>query len=371
MMIKRYTFLTPPFHYVLENASKMVSGLEKCIAVFYNKTTKNIEVLSFEKELTPLISEDATFIENLRKSKKIANWISINQVPFEVSNQENGQLTLADEEKNSVLELRFLNDFDENYDVLYFYFKNNISNFKLSSTNEAMAVTVKEVIQNILYNQIQLIIASNKSDAAIHQKIAKTYNDSHLQGKINQLEKERLEQAKSTYFYLLNKLTLKEDIEFILANDAIAKLNDLRLSLDKIERILTNSLEIILNKYAPSNFYEISVNDLVLNSFINQPTLTIKQENLNKTQLFLDKYEAAAKILLTKNERITGLNIGEQCFPRVSPAAISDVLKKHHKKINNLFQQYPERWSIIRTKFKPVVHIYERSIHENQVQRGA
>jgi len=199
-MIKRYIFLTPPFHYVLENASKMVSGLEKCIAVFYNKTTKNIEVLSFEKELTPLISEDATFIENLRKSKKIANWISINQVPFEVSNQENGQLTLADEEKNSVLELRFLNDFDENYDVLYFYFKNNISNFKLSSTNEAMAVTVKEVIQNILYNQIQLIIASNKSDAAIHQKIAKTYNDSHLQGKINQLEKERRSRQNQLIF---------------------------------------------------------------------------------------------------------------------------------------------------------------------------
>lgn len=370
-MIKRYTFLTSPFHYVLENASKMVSGLEKCIAVFYNSTTKNSEVQRFEKELTPLIFEDVTFIENLRKSKKRANWIPTNQVPFEIGSQEIGQLTFADEEKSSVLELRFLNDADGNYDVIYFYFKNNIANFKLSNTDEAMAVTVKEVIQNLLYNQIQLILQSNKSDGAIHKKIANTYNDSHLQGEINQLKKERLEQTKSIYTYLLHQLTEKEDIELVLSNDAVVKLNDLSLSLAKVESILTNSLEIILNKYAPTNFYEISVNDLVLNNITNQSSITIKQEHLNKTLLFLDKYEAAAKILLSKNERITGLNIGEHCSPKVSPAAISDVLKKHQKKMSFLFQQYPDRWALIRTKFKPIINIYERSLTENKINRRA
>ena len=370
-MIKRYTFLTPAFYYVLENASKMVSGLDKCIAVFYNPTTKKTEVQHFDKELTPLVFEDTSFVENLRKLTKRANWIPINHVPFELSPQEIGQLTFADEEKNSVLELRFLNDADRNYDVLYFYFKNNFANFKLSNTNEAMAVTVKEVIQRLLYNQIQLILQSNKSNAFIHQKIANTYIDNHLQGKINQLEKEQLEQAKLNYIYLLDKLTQNENVEFVLANDAIIKLNDLKIPLAKVEEILINSMELIINKYAPANFYEISVNDLILNNFNTQPALTIQQENLNKTQLFLDKYEAAAKIVLSQNERITGLNIGTHCSPKVSPAAISDVLKKHDKKINNLLLKYPDRWPTIRTKFKPVVHIYERLQQERQLKQGA
>lgn len=371
MMIKRYTFLTSPYYFVLENSKQMVSGLEKCIGVFYNETSKKTEVFSFENELTQLHIEDAGFIENLRKSKKIPNWIPTKQVQFEIANQKAVQLSFADEEKSSVLELSFLNNVDGNYDVLYFYFKNNIANFKLTNSDEAMAVKVKEVVQILLYNQVQLILQSNKNDGAIHQKIANTYNYSHLQGEINQLKKERLEQAKSIYTYLLHQLTEKEEIELVLSNDAVAKLNDLRLSLTKVEEILTNSLEIILNKYAPTNFYEISVNDLVLNTITNQSSITIKQEHLNKTLLFLDKYEAAAKILLSKDERITGLNIGEQCSPKVSPAAISDVLKKHQKKMSFLFQQYPDRWALIRTKFKPIISIYERSLTENKMNRRA
>jgi hypothetical protein len=370
-MIKRYTFLTSPYYYVLENASEMVAGLEKCIAVFYNKSTKNIEVLSFDKELLHINIENISFIESLRKSKKRTNWIQANQVPFELSNHEIGQLSFSDEEKSSVLEMRFLNSIDGNYDVIYFYFKNNIANFKLSNTNEVMAVTVKEVIQNLLYNQIQLILQSNNSDGAIHQKIASTYSDSHLQGKINQLEKELFEQAKSNYTYLLNKLTEKETVEFVLSDAAVVKLSQTVMSLESAAGVLENSLEIVLNKYNPSGFYELSVNDLILNNISNQPSITVKQENLNKTQLFLDRYEAAAKILISKQERVTGLNIGNNCYPKVSPAAISDVLKKHHKKINILFQQHPDKWPIIRAKFKPMVNVYERYLSEHQIKRGA
>jgi hypothetical protein len=370
-MIKRYTFLSSPFYFVLENANKMVGGLEKCVAVFHNETSMDIEVLSFEKEITNLNIDDNSFIQNLRKSNKRPNWIQANQVPFEFSKQEMGQLTTFDEEKSSVLEMRFLNEADGNYDIIYFYFKNNIANFKLTNTNEAMAVAVKEVIQNLLYKQVQLILQSNASDAAIHQKIASTYNDSHLQGKINQLEKERFEQSKSNYTYLLNKLTEKETVEFVVSDAAVSKLSGVVKSLESVEAILTTSLEIILNKHNPRSFYEISVNDLVINETIKPPVMTIKQENLNKTQLFLDKYETAAKILLAKEKKITGLNIGDHCYPKVSPAAISDILKKHQKKMNILFQQYPGRWPIIRGKFKPIINVQERFLAESRIKLGA
>jgi hypothetical protein len=370
-MIKRYTFLKHPFYFVLENSAQMVDGLEKCVGVFYNESVDNIEVLSFENKLSNIGFEDVQFVEDLRKSKNQANWIKKNQVSFEFNNIKMEQLSFADEEESSVLELRFLNSADKNYDVLYFYFKNNVGNFKLSKIDESMAITVKELIQNLLYRQIDLILQSNNHNAQIHQKIVNTFNDSHLQGRICQLEQERFSDAKSNYTYLLDKITEKEVVEFVLSNEAVKKMMGLSISLFELEELLLRSVEMLLNKYNPTNFYELTANDLIIGKVISKPMPSVRQSNLNKTRQFLDRYEAAAKILLSKNEKITGFNIGGNCYPKVSPAAISDVLKKHQKKIMLLFQQYPDRWSVIRSKFKPMVNIYERNNVHNQLRLGA
>jgi hypothetical protein len=68
-------------------------------------------------------------------------------------------------------------------------------------------------------------------------------------------------------------------------------------------------------------------------------------------------------LLLSKNSKITGFNIGDNCKPKVSPAAISDILKKHQKKIVLLLEQHPDNWSIIRNNFKPVRNILENISH--------
>jgi len=141
----------------------MVMGLSKSIAVFYNPELDNIEVLKFENNLTTIFCENKSDLIELRKLKQKTNWIQKSHVPFEVKNENLGQLTLSDEENNSVLELRFYNETDKNYDILYLYFKNSIANFKLSNLNEAMSVSIKEVIQNLLYNQIQIIIDERSS----------------------------------------------------------------------------------------------------------------------------------------------------------------------------------------------------------------
>jgi len=359
-MIKRYSFLRSPFYYVLENSKQMVSGLEKCIGVFYNERIDNIEVVSSDKKLMHLNFDDATFLDELRQSKKQANWIKKEQVPFEIGESVIEQLSFSDEEESSVLELRFPNAIDKKYDVLYFYFKNNIGNFKLSSINEVMAVDIKGVIERLLFNQISLLIHTNHNDLKIHQQLVGTINESALQVTVDLLEKEKLAIASSNYNYLLTQLTLTEAIDFGLSAAAIQRLSDQNLGLGEIEQLLTKSLEVIINKYNPSSFYEISALDLNLDFKTKSPTLLIKQENLNNTQQFLDKYETAAKLLLTKNSKITGLNIGENCQPKVSPAAISDILKKHQNKILLLLEQHPNRWPTIKHKFKPIANIFER-----------
>lgn len=359
-MIQRYTFLHHPFHFVLSNSRQLVSGLDKCIAVFYDNTNQETIALSFDGNINPLNIDDPEFIDDLRKSKKKVNWIKPDQVPFETKANQEEQLSFMDEEKSSVLELRFANNDDGKYDILYFYFKNNIANFKLSNSDEAMAITVKEVIQNLLYNHVTLILSTNKNDKAVHQKIAKSINLNPLQARISDLETDKFKILKDSYTYLLNQLTLGESREFVLSNSAVNKLKQLNYSLNQVSEVLKASLEILINKYVLDDLYEISDYDIVIPEIFSVKR-TVNQQNLDKTILFLDRYEHAAKLLIAKNEKITGVNIGSECEPSISAAAISDILKKHHRKIIFLFNQYPEKWSVIRNNFRPIASLIKSS----------
>jgi len=370
-MVKRYTFLKHPFYYLLENSGSMVAGIEKCVAVFYDNNSKDLEVLRYDGDFSVVDYEDSNFIKQLRGVKKRVNWMKESQVSFELNTSRNEQLSFKDEQDSSVLEMRFPSFYDGNYDVIYFYFRNNIGNFRLSNIDESMTITVKEVIQNILYKQVALIIETIVNNSDIHEKISNTLRNDTLQSRIDQLEVERFEVAKSNFTYLLDRVTESEPVEYRLSNAVIRKLADQKISLKEVEAILLNSLEILINTINPVRFYEVSLKDLVFTTSSVNPVLTTKQEGLNKTVIYLDKYEAAAKVLKSKGQKITGLNIGDNCYPRVSPAAISDILKKHQKKIIVLFKQYPEKWSVVRDHFKPIAKISEIKTFDSQYKFGA
>ncbi len=338
----------------------MVAGLEKCIGVFRNEN-KGLEALSYKNSLEKLNTENQDFINNLRKANSKFNWIKPDQVPFEIKENNIEQLTFADEERSSVLEMRFKNPYDGNLDVLYFYFKNNIGNFKLTVTNEAMTVAVKEVIQNLLYNQIHLLLETNYSNSAIHYKIASTINNHSLENKLNSLKQEKFSQVKEIYDYLLLQLTSNENTEFSLSKEAIEKIESLKLPIQNINKVLSNSLEILVNKHVFGKYYEITAADIISINVSQSEEVSVKTQQLSNTAIFLDKYENAAKILLSKNEKITGLNIGNNCYPAISPAAISDILKKHQSKIKLLLNQNPNKWDVIRNNFKPIINIVEKS----------
>ncbi len=357
-MIKRYTFLQHPFYFVLANAMKMVNGLEKCVAIFYNNDSSKVEILSFKDKISNVFIDDIAVLVQVRNTKGRFNWLNKEQLSFEINTTNKNQLSFEDEENSSILELRFFNFYDKKYDVLYFYFKNTIGNFKLSSSNEKMNITIKEVVQNLIYNQVDLIIKSNDNNLQIHQKIAKNLQNNSLKDKLTLLENNQFEHAKSTYSYLLNKILLNETIDFVLSKKAVKKLMAYNTDLLIIEQVLTQTIELIINKYNNIDFYEISDLEIVsINDNLKKASISIKQEGLIKTQQYLDRYEAAAKLTMAKNEKITGLNIGNNCSPQVSPAAISDILKKHHKKIITLFNQYPHKWSCLKENFKPIKNL--------------
>lgn len=359
-MLQRYTFLEHTFSYILSNSRHMVSGLDKCLAVFYDQNKSEVEALVFDGEIGRLTYNNVDFIDKLRSSNKKANWIKPEQVPFETKETKIEQLTFTDEAESSVLELRFPNRFDNKTDIIYFYFKNNIGNFKLSNTDDAMAITIKEVIQNLIYNQVVLLLKANDNNRLVHQKIANNIDSNSLQTEIYNLKESNFNQINDVYSYLLNEITNYESTEFVLSIAAIEKLSSLNLGVLDIKEILQESIEVLINKYVLGDMHEISEHDIIAS---NKPThnKTVAEESLDKTALFLDRYEHATKLLISKNEKITGINIGNVCQPTISAAAISDILKKHQSKIIKLFNQHPEKWNGLRENFRPIKSIIEKN----------
>lgn len=368
--MQRYTFLQHPFYYFLLHSRQVISGLDKCVAVFYDVNQKQLSALLFDGELTHLNINDNEFLQELRNAGKQANWVKPEHVSFETKLNHEDQLTFMDEEKSSVLELRFKNPDDGYFDVLYLYFKNSVANFKLTSSDQAMAITIKEVIQNLLYNQLTLQFKANYTNRQIHKKIAESVDLTEMQNKIKRLEESKFNHIKTTYNYILQQLISTETTDFALSDAAIEKLYQLNFSLQDINEVLVNSLEILINKYGYKSFYEISDYDIVVPKNTTVVETTVKQQLLDKTAQFLDRYEQAATRLIAKNEKITGPNIGEVCQPPISAAAISDILKKHQHKIIQLLQEHPEKWENIRSHFRPITAL-SKTVDFNGIKRGA
>lgn len=353
-MIKSYSFINHPFYFVLSNANQMINGLDKAVAIFHNHNSQQLEAIEFIDNFH-FLEFDKEFLNNCRtKSKEKFNWVSKEELPFSVKNQRSGQLSIEDESKNTILELRFQNKNDNKFDVIYFYFKPNVGHFKLINSNESMAVVAKEVVQKLLHQQIEILINENESNSSIHQKILEFTSTSKQNIELEKIKIQFFNHSKSTFEYVLEKILISESFEVVLSTCAIEKLMQLDLKLSAVEKILQDSIEIIINQKGPQNIYEITSCNLFISNPTKKENLTIKEENLNKTAIFLDKYEQAAKLLVSKNEKITGLNIGLNCSPEITPSAISDVFKKHKKKIQLLLQQYPNKWTTIRKEFKPL-----------------
>lgn len=78
---------------------------------------------------------------------------------------------------------------------------------------------------------------------------------------------------------------------------------------------------------------------------------------LAKTYLLLDRLEHAAAGIKQRKENLTSASVGKEFPSPVSAPAITDALRKHKKRIIQLFDQYPGKWEIIRHEFRPVLNL--------------
>ena len=92
------------------------------------------------------------------------------------------------------------------------------------------------------------------------------------------------------------------------------------------------------------------------NIVVSHGVETMADSRYTKTIHILNRLELAAKKVQSEGKSLNGSNVGLAMETPISAPAISDALKKHKSKIQNLCNEFPDEWKLIRKHFKPIIN---------------
>ncbi|MFH1322060.1 MAG: hypothetical protein ABII90_15585 [Bacteroidota bacterium] len=371
-MIEKLSFTDNIIYSILKNAHNIVPGIDYVVGIYYcyhqqtlkcyeNSCTNGkhrIEEMSFDKE------PDA--VNNEREKSAAYSWTNRESIPFSIIQKNHKQIELEDELKNNVLILRFKNKVDNRYDLIIFYFRENMSNFELSHSDDPLSTSNKSIIGRLLYNSISMMLMLARKDMNIYNSILEAQQ---VADKMHKQFYEELKTTKRNYFqsiirycnHQVTRISDKDDIEYVLTEEAVNKLGEYQGDFEHLEAILEKAATIAANRSFDIHKGRIYINDtdIIFHDYKSETTQAEKEvyDRYAKTKEFMDRYETAAMKVISKNLPLTGINVGGHCSPAITPAAISDALKNHRRKILSLFEKYPDKWPVIRSEFRPVRNI--------------
>jgi len=96
-----------------------------------------------------------------------------------------------------------------------------------------------------------------------------------------------------------------------------------------------------------------------------EPATPIKgvSGGLSRTMELLDKLELASRKVLDNNLKLTSAHVGAHCPVPISAPAISDSIRTHKSRIIKLLYQHPQKWPVLREKFRPILRVMEEEVN--------
>ncbi len=371
--MEKLSFLYHDFELILKQAPELLPGIEKLLAIYYegqhgelqSKVLSNIPEHAEVKEFT--IIDQKEYFGRMRIQNTPYTWLSTEDLPFEISTDKRTS-DIFKEVNNIILLLKFRNPDDGLNDLLFIYFNHNLGNFGLSRSDKPLSTENKSIIASLLFNNFKSLISINKQNREVF-RILKENNKAAINEAAyykSELKKTMADYGESIlnlcYSYLKD-LSILNGRKYTLSEEAVTKLRSFKGNINKLKSIIRDSVLYIENMLSNEHFDEILINewDINLQSYQEQ-TVTGKsafssEEKYLKTTQLLDKLENAARSVVRQNNNLTGANVGKACPEPITAPAITDALKKHKKKILYLFEHYPERWEVIRNRFRPVKNL--------------
>jgi len=315
-----------------------------------------------------LIDDSKNKIKKLRTQKDIVSWHHKEELPFKTTEGNKLKMEIFDELENVVLLLRFLNDNDNKYDLLFFYLNKNVGNYEISHSGKSLSVNNKSIIKKQLTDFISTTIRTNRQDLKILQLFIENMQslkqeNSDLKDEIEIMKKRSGQSLGDLCNYHVKEISSKRSKEYKLSENAIKKIGNYNGDINNLKPTIERAISCIENSSFENNNQVIEINDSDIMFFNydlpkkpnnNKLSMTNK---FSKTELLLDKLENASQEVKSKNYSLTSANVGKFFPTPITAPAISDALKKHKKTILALLKKYPDKWIVIRKEFRPLLNI--------------
>ena len=368
-MIQQFTFRNNLIRLVLENAHIIFPGIRKAIAVYQD--TDNNTLIAFERsdkseQTYPVELDSLGFnIEEERSLNKPFGWIGNTLKPPERSVQPK-QLEFNDELNYNILIIRLPAIYGTKKDLILFFLEEGMSLLQVTIGKTPLSAREKNIIGQLTYNAIFLFIYQHKQDKNLFNAFNSSFHNTieNLKSKESELKQMRQNYMQSIISFCnfhLKKISDESNYAFKLSENAIDKIGAYKDKFELLESIITNAASIALNRsYSKEgSTVVIDSSDIVL--FTYEPEKIdlsfVQTDRYTKTREILDRYEYASEKVLDDRLPLTGKNVGMYCRPPISPAAITDSIYKHGLKMKTLFEKNPNKWPIIRSRFKPIINL--------------
>ncbi len=308
-------------------------------------------------------AEEQDWLEFIEKNT--TGWYSIKETPINPS-KGSGQISLEGELDRDHLLIKRIKNRDVKLSLLL-----QFSPFVLS-TKQYMSAAEKKVVEISIKAMLEQIVLQRESDSDILLQLA---NNNRFQSKEIQELEQRLGQRNRAFGssirqllkLLLSQLEKELSIEIEYDQSFIEGLGKFQGDFEELERQLSKQIELEANLAHLASDTKINLSSTHLKQLLSigpkaqkRSTSSTPIGRLSKASSLLDRYERSAQIVQDAGLSIIGKHIGAHCTPPISNAAITDALSKNSKKIYELFQQFPNRWPIIRSEFRSVSNIIER-----------
>lgn len=359
---------------VLSHIPGLIPGIEQVILLHYQHDNRRSEGYLLKKEegeyKTDLIRLDmgSSILSQLGLSNQPFYWFQKDQLPFEIKSKDKIQLTIFSELKYSVLLIRNISSESNFTDLFFIYFNENLSNFLLDKVTEPFSAQHKNMVGFLLAHSIQTLFSVLDS----HLQLTMAFNDQirfiirerdELRDELRNYAQKEREGILSLAGHYLSRMAENQGTTATLTDSAKIKLKSYTGELSQLEGVVHNALEFAGALYAPSQSSPLLIADYhirfpePIHQKIADEAIEGLPQRMVKTHLLLDRLEHAASGIKQRKENLTSANVGKEFPTPISAPAITDALRKHKKRIIQLFDQYPEKWEIIRHEFRPIQNL--------------
>lgn len=368
---------------VLSLIPGLIPGIEQVVLVHYQQDNTQMSAFLLKKEEGTYQTESiklesgSAIFSGFHKSTQLYHWFPNNQVPFEINAKYKIQLTIFSELKNSVLMINHITADSFLSDLYFIYFNENLSNFLLDKVSEPFSAQHKNMVGFLLSNAIRTLFGITAS----HNHIASTFNDQirqvvkerdQLREELEMMAQKRREGILALAHHYLAKIAESHGMKASLTDSAKIKIKSFIGELSELESVIREALEFSGALSSPTQSTQLLIADYHIrfpepsHSKLTDEVIEGLPQRMVKTHLLLDRLELAASGIKQRKDNLTSANVGKEFPTPISAPAITDALRKHERRIIQLFDQYPEKWEIIRHEFRPIQNLLN-SAHDHEL----